>query len=724
MPFDPEKYLAKKQAETAVGGSPKEFDPKAFLASKGVQSPISLIQEKRNAGMSDTGMAFSQSLLDAAMPLTRYADALARKSENPQRPLSMSQALDEANADAETRKSLSPNASMFGTGVGLAAGGLLGGLATEAASAVASPFLKQGLTRLTAEKTAEAAAKGIADLAGLAFEGGAMSVLIDQPKSFEDALHSFSAGATIAGALGLGLKGTSHVLGATKRSAGNALEELDNKLTASAKAKHEVDIQQSEKNASLKSSQVNRAEEMLQRRQAELDLTRSQQDKVKALIEQEPFINDRVANLPGRIDQLMDQGLQQIGSKKSTIVQQIAEQRVDPTNHFKNTLDELNSINPKTLTPQAESARQQAISYIEQLDQRMFDSMSPTDSLIGISKTRDTNIGTLDTVHDQIQSLIFDRGFLQNAPKGSPINKITQKFERNLRQTLNAADPTGELAVYNEAYHNLKNAKELDALSLDNPRFFMQKAVDPNNPALLKRYNDFESHLKTEFEGGNFRQPKQSDVNPLVSKNFSEKNTSEFGAKLATSVFDKRLGASQQQFNSAKNAYKEVSNQFKAIRDLINAEAEPAMMDYAVLQKHKPQLPTLENKALSLEQAIENNKSSVETRKLAAENANLAVADKIAETPANSLEALMPAKLRLALKFRRSVDENAALIGQAKNSISQSAPVEYGRIGLEALSRGLATRGPGMSGFTKSQSDYEISPDNSIIGNRALQEIK
>lgn len=39
MPFNPDEYLAKKQTEVPVAASPKQFDPNAYLATKGINTP-------------------------------------------------------------------------------------------------------------------------------------------------------------------------------------------------------------------------------------------------------------------------------------------------------------------------------------------------------------------------------------------------------------------------------------------------------------------------------------------------------------------------------------------------------------------------------------------------------------------------------------------------------------------------------------------------------------
>ncbi len=184
---------------------------------------------------------------------------------------------------------------------------------------------------------------------------------------------------------------------------------------------------------------------------------------------------------------------------------------------------------------------------------------------------------------------------------------------------------------------------------------------------------------------------------------------------MGTAIFDQRLKASRSQFSSSKNAFNEINNKFKALRDIIQAEAEPAMLDYKVLQEHKPKLSALENKILNLETAIENNKTSIESRNLSAENAKIQVQDKLDETPKNALEALLPAKLRAALHFKRSVDDNGVLVNQVKDSIMNSmltkGALQTGRAGV----RGAITRLPSALGYTKL---------NSSESDRALKEIK
>lgn len=684
MPFNPDEFLAEKQAEVPVAGSAKQFDPDAFLASEGVdQLPNNgIVQAPAKTQtapiLDERGASFAQGVVDMAMPLSRYAAALGLKSGGQVQ--TMEQGMEEANKRAASIEEAAPGYNMAGKGFGLLAGGLLGGLGGEAASQAAV----RGISKLTASETAGAIGRGLADIAGMSLEGGAISVLNDQPKTFEDALHSFSMGATIAGALGLSAKGVGAAGSKVKRSVGNALEELDDKLTQSAKLKQAVEIEQAQKAASLKKGQVSRSEEILSQRQSELDLTKTQLEKTRALIEQEPFINERVSNLPNKVNELLDAHLKEVGTKKSAIIQKFGEQRVDPTPAFKSSIDSLESM--KNLTPNAEASRNTALKFIKDLDQRLFDNaMSPTDSLVGIRRNRDTNVATLDKQHDQLQELLFDKGFLEGAPKGSQVRQTVEKFERSIREQLNNIDPTGELAGYNNAYHNLKNARDLDGFANNDPTFFMQKAKDPNNPKLLGRYREFERNLLPESEGGKLK------------------------AEVETNV--------------------DLKNRFKAIRDIIRAESEPAMLDYRVLQEHKPKISTLENRVLSLEQSIDSNKASLESRRLGAENADIAVLEKQAESPRNALEALLPAKLRAALNFRRSINDNEALVGQVKNSIMQSAPVDYSLIGLQAAGRGGATRLPSALGYTGSEdkSNSALSsfdPDGFLKQSGSLKEIK
>lgn len=90
MPFNPDDFLAEKQAEVPVGSSPKSFDPDAFLASSGVESqppsPPSSLESFASGAVQGAMPLGSGSFIDEAVGLVsdKGKDYIRQtESENP-----------------------------------------------------------------------------------------------------------------------------------------------------------------------------------------------------------------------------------------------------------------------------------------------------------------------------------------------------------------------------------------------------------------------------------------------------------------------------------------------------------------------------------------------------------------------------------------------------------------------------------------------------------------
>jgi hypothetical protein len=627
-------------------------------------------QGTEKPALSPRAVAFGRSFLDAAMPLTRYADAVGMKSGG--QVATIKEGLTKANERADQEIAQDSTAAKIGTGLGMVAGGFLGGLASSAATAPAKAALTKGLTQLTAKETAAAVSAGITDLAGLALEGGTYAVLFDQPKTVEEAFDSWKKGSSIAAALGLGLKGTVLAGKAGAKKVGNALESLDETLQSGVKERQARDIAHAEQGIQLRERQLGRAEETVTARQQQLKQTKNELERSRALVAQEPVIDERVSLLPTRINDHLDEHIADVNQQITKKVQEFGKQEIDILPSLKAAREAIEA--KEYTTARAKSAKAQAISLLDTLENGLYTPGSKTtDPITGLTKEVPAQIKKVPVakayqMKQQIQDLLYDKDFLENAPKGTELRKNIVNMERGLRNTMYKVDPTGEFAAYGDLQHNLLNARLRDGFDVDAPAHFKSRALNPNDPAATARYRQFERNL--------------------MSK---EEIESKYGKSLADDA-----GLSPESMKRP-----EIKGRVEAIRKLIDAESTPAMQDYAVLQRTKPRISQLENKAMSLEARIEAGRVAVENRGRSVENAKLGLTKLKEDMPRNSLEALLPAKLRIALKARQKVNDNQSALSTLREAFSNSPTAQGGKILLESAGRGAATRGPAMLGHTE-----------------------
>lgn len=517
--------------------------------------------------------------------------------------------------------------------------------ALSAVGKMAGPAAQAAAAKAIGDSTLKSATNGAASLTTLAVGGGAVDILISQPKTWDDTVESFKRGATIAAGLGLAksvgsglfkwggniiakaqFKNKLRDIEAAEGQLGNTKRELALKERTLANIGQEQDAAISAKlaqrDAALTDLQLkDQADELLQSeiqtkqslKQSELGTVKTQADiqdkKLQQLVKQTAQADEEIAQTQSLLETIQSQK-----AKYEAVLAQdrtIGERMATLPNQIDNTL--------KEVLEGPEGFGAQIASKVMSLD--------PSKRV----QFRDL----LDETYKAIDNTQTSTGDAAGAKQSA--RRVIEMFEDSTAKTKSAVDPITNKKVGMDTSsmspQELWTAKQQIQDLLYSKDFLAASKGTPLRKTLVKFENKIRERLNDLDGSGELAKLNDAYSNMLQARLAFQDAPEKFFERLALketdpSVIRHQMELEKHFMDSAslkqggfKGGLKPetasdpiIGNRIKALKGAIDAKASVDMSDFATLQEAKKAFKPLENQLVSTEAKLAK---AVERRSLA-----------------------------------------------------------------------------------------------------------